>query len=100
MPETTGNDADNAPSPNRFCIRFGILSAARRASAAIDVPSTCAITASRANPSTRLISVPAATRTAPELRGATGAGVDVSVAAMYQRQRILVAGLQHRIQQR
>src|SRR6516164_4650638 len=59
------NDADSAPSPNRFCRKFGILKAAANASAGSDVcPRYFATSVARTNPDSRLTRMPAATRTA------------------------------------
>src|ERR1700675_3544070 len=58
------NDADRTPSPNRFWRKFGILKAARNASAAGKVPKKCANARSRISPATLLSMIPLATRTA------------------------------------
>src|SRR5690348_2015486 len=71
------NDAESAPSPNRFCRRFGILKAAMNASAAIPVvaPRYRAMSDCLTSPSSREARMPEATRAeaAPVLRGCTGA---------------------------
>src|ERR1700726_3355618 len=58
------NDADRTPSPKRFWRKFGILSAARKASAAGNVPRKCANARSRTNPATLLNRIPLATKAA------------------------------------
>src|SRR5918997_3034513 len=64
------NDADSTPSPSRFCIRFGMRSAALKASAAGLVPRTEPITTSRIRPAQRDSRMPAATSSEPrELDG-------------------------------
>src|SRR5438309_2498356 len=59
------NDAESAPSPNRFCRKFGMRNAALNASAASDWrPKYRAKNAWRISPVTRLRKMPAATKTA------------------------------------
>src|SRR5579872_2746972 len=56
------NDPDRAPSPKRFCRRFGIRNAALNASAARERwPKYCEKIAVRASPASRLARIPAAT---------------------------------------
>src|SRR5438093_1231675 len=81
------NDADSAPSPNRFCRRFGIRNAALKASAAIVslAPRNLAFSDSRTTPSNRESRMPAATRAAARPRDdepGVGGGGDAALPAM------------------
>src|SRR5512142_3187663 len=59
------NEAESTPSPNRFWRKFGILSAALKASAAAELPRWWAKTRSRTRPANRLSRMPVATRAEP-----------------------------------
>src|SRR4051812_17940613 len=76
------NDADRTPSPNRFCRKLGIFSAALNAPAAGELPRECAKTRTRMSPAMRLSRIPAATSTAkPAARGFAFAGTSGGVAS-------------------
>src|SRR3954468_19432872 len=62
------NDADSAPSPNRFWRRFGIRAAALNASAAPVVPRKAAMTEFRMTPNILVAKIPSATKSAPASR--------------------------------
>src|SRR3990172_10834136 len=69
------NEADRAPSPNRFCRKFGMRNAALNASAASDTcPKYLANRRSLTSPAMRLRRMPAATSAAA--RDVLRAGVD------------------------
>ena len=60
-------EAERTPSPKRFCKRLGMRKAARKASAASELPKKWAKTRSRISPVMRLRRIPAATRNAKRL---------------------------------
>src|ERR1041384_869112 len=68
-------DADNAPSPNRFCRKLGMRNAALQASASASRPKKCAMTRWRTSPARRLKRIPSATKNA-ERRGLVNVLVD------------------------
>src|SRR5581483_2317041 len=87
------NDADIAPSPNKFCNRFGMRNAAVTASAAGKLPKKCAKTWLRTSPVSRLARMPIATSEAarPPLRS-----LDLSDKGL----RMLPGRLSHRVEER
>src|SRR5581483_7082042 len=87
------NDADIAPSPNKFCNRFGMRNAAVTASAAGKLPKKCAKTWLRTSPVSRLARMPIATSEAarPPLRS-----LDLSDKGF----RVPPGRLSHRVEER
>src|SRR5579872_2878771 len=86
-------DADMAPSPNRFCNRFGMRKAAVTASAAGKLPKKWAKTWLRTRPVRRLARMPIATSEAarPPLRS-----LDLSDKGL----RVLAGRASHRVEER
>src|SRR5688572_1992015 len=80
-------DADSAPSPSKFWMKFGVRSDARQTSSTALLPKKNARTCSRTRPAMRLRKMPAPTSQAAREVTARGGTVAVSAIGLAFRRR-------------